>query len=171
MNWAPEDRLNAYAAKLVADQPDPPRRVSLAKILSAYSALAGLLVVPAALFVGAMVMDRRLLAFAILATALVVLVGSVEALEISRDSNALQTGVVGTGQVVRVDTGFRASRIVTLRIDAGGAVSEAQVVRSGAANVLVPEDTVQVLVDPHTRQVLLVLRLLKPSPLYAPPRG
>ncbi|HET7339366.1 MAG TPA: hypothetical protein VFK22_07440 [Candidatus Dormibacteraeota bacterium] len=168
MKWAPEDRLNAYAAAVLASQPDPPRDVSLVKILSAYSVLAGVLVVPAALFVGAMLVDRRLLAFAVIAAAGVLLIGAEEAFEMSKDTRALQSGVAGTGEVVRVDPGFRASKIVTLRVNAAGVVTETQIVRSGAANVLVPEDTVQLLLDPQTRQVILVVGLLKPSPLYAP---
>jgi hypothetical protein len=30
---------------------------------------------------------------------------------------------------------------------------------------------VQLMLDPQTRQILLILGLLKPSPLYAPPSG
>jgi hypothetical protein len=169
MKWAPEDRLNAYAATLLAEQPDPPRTVSLAGILTAYVFLAGLVVIPAALFAGAIVLSGRLLPFAILATGFVVLIAATQAQQIAVARNALQAGVAATGEVSRVDRGFRAAKILTLRVNSPGAVSETRTTRSGAANVLVPGDTVQLMLDPQTRQVLLILGLLKPSPLYAPP--
>jgi hypothetical protein len=171
MKWAPEDRLNAYAATLLAEQPDPPRRVSVGSIVAANFSLAGLLLIPALLFVGGIVWSPKLLPFALLATGAVALVAAIQAQRIVVARGALQAGVAATGEITRVDPGFRASKIVTVRVDAAGTVTETKIARAGAANVLVQGDTVQLMLDPQTRQILLVLGLLKPSPLYAPPSG
>ncbi len=169
VNRAPEDRLNAFAARLLAAQPDPPRTVGLADILKTDISLLGLVVLPAVLAAGGLVAHQQALAFGLLGVGGLVLVFSVVAQQGSDARRALQQGIAGAGEITRVVPGFRASKIVTIRVDGPSGTTETQLARSGGANVLVEGDTVQVMLDPQTRQVLLVLGLLKPSPLYAPP--
>lgn len=171
MKWAPEDRLDLYAARLLEEQPDPPRSVSLGSIIAAYFSLASLLLIPVVLVAGGILWDRRLFSFALLSTAMLALVGGLEAQEIARARRALQTGLAASGEVTRVVPGIKGSRIVTFRVDAGGPVFETPIMRSGAADVFVEGDVVQLMLDPQTRTVLFILGLLKPSPLYAPPAG
>lgn len=169
MQWAPEDRLNAFAGTLLASQPDPPRTVRMTDMLKTDVSLLGLVVFPALLAVGALVTHQNLLTMGLLGFASVALVFSVFAQQGSDARHALQTGISATGEITRVVSGYRGSKIVTVRVDGPSGTTETQLVRSGAANVLVEGDTVQVMLDPQTRLVVLILWLVKPSPLYAPP--
>ena len=169
MKWAPEDRLNALVAKLLATQPDPPRTVRVSDMMKTDISLLGLLVFPAILAAGALVAHQKALTVGLLGFASLVLLFSVVAQQGSDARHSLQLGIAATGEITRVVPGFRASKIVTVRVDGPTGTTETQLIRTAGANVLVEGDTVQVMLDPQTRLVLLILWLVKPSSLYAPP--
>lgn len=167
MKWAPEDRLNAFSARLLAEQPDPPRSVGLGELLSANLPVLGFLPFPALVAVAGYLAHQPL-AYLVVGPSAILLLAAVVWQRMSDARSALQSGVAATGRVTRVEPGYRSGKIVTIDVE-GAPASRTSMARSGAANVLVEGDVVQVMVDPDTRQVLLVLSLLHPSPLYAPP--
>ncbi|HET7419936.1 MAG TPA: hypothetical protein VFL27_06110 [Candidatus Dormibacteraeota bacterium] len=169
MKWAPEDRLNAYAARLLVAQPDPPRQVGVLDMLRQDVVLLGVLLFPVILTVGGFVLHAPL-PFALVGFAGAAVVYAAISLQTGAAMNALQSGVAASAQVTRVTIGYRSARITTFAVDGANGPVESTLVRSSAANVLVEGDVVQVMVDPQTRQVLLVLALLKPSRLYAAPK-
>lgn len=168
MKWAPEDRLNAYAAKLLAEQPDPPRRVRVGDIIKTDFLLLGVMTLFVVLVgVGFVVYPGLPLTFLGITGA--VTIASWVAWQTSVARKALQFGLAASGTVTRVEVGYKGARTTTFEVDGPAGAVDTPLVRAAAADVLVEGDVVQVMVDPQTRQVLLVLGLLKPSPLYEPP--
>lgn len=137
-------------------------------MLKTNASLLCLLALPAVLLAGGFVMHQALLS-AVVGITGVVVIASWVAQQGSDARSALRFGMATNAQVTGVRPVGRGASFVTLKVDGPGGPAESTLGRSGGANVLVEGDTVQVMVDPQTRQVLLVLGLLKPSPLYAPP--
>lgn len=171
MNWFPEDLVSAYADTLLAEQPNPPRTVSVARLLRAniYLALI-LLAFPAFVTVVAVLFSggRSPLPFVLFAVGFAALIVTVFGQSVYSASDALQRGVAAIGHVVRIDPAYR-STVAVIRVDVAGVGTESQVPRSGASSTLYAGDTVQVLIDPATNQVMLIIGILEPAASPAQP--
>ena len=171
MNWFPEDLVSAYADALLAEQPNPPRTVSLTRLLQAniYLALI-LLAFPAFVTVVAVLFSggRSALGFVGFAVLFSALIASAFVQNIYSAMDALQRGVVAAGHVIRIDPAYR-STVAVIRVDVAGVATESQVRRSGASSTLYAGDTVQVLIDPETNQVMLIIGILQPASNPAQP--
>jgi hypothetical protein len=170
MNWFPEDLVSAYADGLLAEEPDPPRRVSLGRLLRANVFLALILLIfPAAVAVVATLFSggRSALPFLGVALGFSILFATLLGQGVFTARDALARGVNASGLVTRVDLGYKGSKLVTIRVDG----TESQVARSSAYSALYVGDTVQVLADPDSHQVLLVIGVIQPAPNPTPPAG
>ena len=165
MNWFPEDLVSAYADSLLAEEPDPPRTVSLGRLLRAnvYLALV-LLAFPAAIAVVAILFSggRSPLPFVGVALLSSVLFAAALGQGVYTARDALQRGVAAAGQVTRVEPGYRGSRFVTVRVEVSGEATNTRVGRSGASSELFVGDIVRVLIDPQSHNVLLITGVLQP---------
>ena len=170
VKWEPEDRLNAYAARLIAEQPDPPRRVRVDDIIKTDLLLLGLMTLFVVLF-GVGLVFHQGVSLTLLGVTGVATIATWVVWQTSVARNALHLGLAASGTVTRVVVGYKGSRATTFEVDGPAGAVETTLVRAAGANVLVEGDVVQVMVDPKTSVVLLVLGLLKPSPLYEAPKS
>jgi hypothetical protein len=156
----PADRLGSIAARILAAQPDPPRRVGLVEVLAAYEFLGLVLISDAVILIALLVFGGPIVRPYVLALAAIMILGSLTLAGpvVSSGRGSLQNGIVAEGEVVAVQRrgwpAFGQHGIV--RVDTPGRSFEAGFTWSGSPEVE-PSQRIQVLIGTNPYRVTLTL--------------
>ena len=155
----PYYRLQIVANRILASQPDPPRKVGVGDVLwiPAPFLIAGFgfyAIVGAVL----LLLDRPGQRAAILPFAAVILIGAALVLVgiVASYAGPLRKGVAATGGILTVGPGYRSGQRGRVRVESGGRSFDADYAWAGSPALAIG-DRVGLLADPTKDAVLLTL--------------
>jgi hypothetical protein len=160
MTLLPADRLRSIAARILAGQPNPPRKVGVVEVLAAYQFLGLVLISDAVILIASLVFGGPTIRPYILALAVVMIVAglTLAGLVVSSGRGALQNGIVAEGEVLAVQRrswpSFGQHGIV--RLDTPDRSFEAGFAWGGSPEVE-PGQRIQVLIGTNPNRVTLTL--------------
>jgi hypothetical protein len=156
----PADRLRSIAARILAAQPNPPRKVGVVEVLAAYQFLGLVLISDAVILIALLVFGGPTVRPYILAIAAIMIVGglTLAGLVVSSGRGALQNGIVAEGEVLAVQRRSWPSfgQHGLIRVDARGRRFEAEFAWGGSPDVE-PGQRLQVLIGPKPDRVAMTL--------------
>jgi hypothetical protein len=156
----PADRLRSIAARTLAAQPDPPRRVGVVEVLAAYQLLGLVLISDVVILIALLAFGGPTIRPYVLVLAAIVILASLTlaGVVVSSGRSALQNGIVAEGEVLAVHRlgwpAFGQQGIV--RVNAPDRSFEAAFAWGGSPDVE-PGQHIQVLIGTNPNRVTLTL--------------
>lgn len=162
MTLLPADRLRRIAARILAAQPNPPRKVGVVEVLAAYQFLGLVLISDVVILVALLVFGGPSVRPYVLVLAAIMILGglTLSGLVVSSGRGALQNGILAEGEVLTAQRGSWPSfgQHGLVRVDSGGRRFEAEFAWAGSPEVQ-PGQRLKVLIAENPDRVLVALGL------------